>query len=357
MGHDSPWANTITQSLQAQGHEIHVLDFEEMAFGGMPTNEADTKRFLERYDSAHLVTERRSFLALVGPLRMLARRLEPDLVLCLYGGRFSLAAYLSGVRPYAVYVVGSDVLLASRTQRWINRVVLNRAALVIANGEFLAAQTRKQAPRARVETLLLGVDVKTLQPRTRLAMPRIFNHRTFSATYNNESIIRALAALGPDVPPFEMIFASGGPQLEQAIALADAILPPHIRPRVQFWRGKALRNDILSALAESDFYVSMTRSDGTATSVLEAMSCGVFPILSDIPPNRPLVDLPAGIGALVPLEDQPALVDQIRRCLQDVPAYRARAERIRSHVSRFANSTVNLVSLARSLASAANVSA
>ncbi len=167
MGHGSPWSNEVALSLQSMGHEIHLLDFATLAKGGMPTNLADVTDTLRRYDSVLLIPRPRSqslqHLALIRPLRRLARRIRPHLILCLYAGRFALAAYFSACRPYAVYVVGSDVLLAGALQRQLNRITLSAASLVLANGEHLAQQTRIQAPSAKVESLLLGVDVRTAQ--------------------------------------------------------------------------------------------------------------------------------------------------------------------------------------------------
>ena len=353
MGHTSPWANGIASALKDLGHEIHLLDFDTLAFGGMPTNPQDTQALLGTYDSATHVPRPASSLAqhfaLVGPLRHLARRIAPDLVLCLYAGRFALAAFLSGVRPYIVYVVGSDVLLAGRAQRLLKRRLLTSASLVLANGIHLATVTRAQAPAAKIETLLMGVDVEKWKPKPRLDVPRIFNHRTFLAVYNNEVIIRALAKLPPDIPRFQMIFASGGPELEQGIALADRILPARIRPLVEFWRGEARREDIRSALAQTDIYVSMSRSDGTATSVLEAMSCGALPILSDIPANRPFAGPESSLGALVDPDDDDALARQLEHTLRNIVEYRAGASAIREYIRSTADAAVNMPLLARRL--------
>jgi glycosyltransferase involved in cell wall biosynthesis len=42
-------------------------------------------------------------------------------------------------------------------------------------------------------------------------------------------------------------------------------------------------------LRSADIYVSTSLSDGTSVSLLEAMACGVFPIVTDIPGNRPWI--------------------------------------------------------------------
>jgi len=353
MGHTSPWANEIATALKRLGHDVHLLDFDTLAFGGMPTDAADTADMLRAYDSTTLVRRPRSpfaqHFALVLPLRRVARRIKPDVTLCLYAGRFALAAFLAGVRPYVVYVVGSDVLLAGRVQRLINGKVLTAASRILANGEHLTDATREQAPAAKIETLLMGVDVEQWKPRPRLEVPRIFNHRLFSDVYNNDLIIRALAKLPPDIPRFQMIFASGGPRLEDSITLADRILPARIRAYVEFWRGAARREDIRSALAETDIYVSMARSDGTATSVLEAMACGAFPILSDIPANRPFAQPMEGRGFLVNPDDDAELARRLEHALRNVAECRERSSTVRDYIRKTADASVNMALLSERL--------
>ena len=158
---------------------------------------------------------------------------------------FACAAWLSRVRPYAVWVVGSDVLLANRPLRLINRFSLGSAALVFANGAHLAERAKRQAPSATVENLLIGVDSEQFLPATRTGPARLFNHRWFAPVYDNPTIIRALALLPPDIPPFQMTFASGGPDLAAAKTLASEVLPARLRESVRFLDGKLRRHELL----------------------------------------------------------------------------------------------------------------
>ena len=79
---------------------------------------------------------------------------------------------------------------------------------------------------------------------------------------------------------------AGGPLLEDHREWARVNMDQETYQRVTFLGGLA-SDGVLRALQESDYFVSMSKSDGTATSVLEALSCGLTPILSDIPANRP----------------------------------------------------------------------
>lgn len=44
--------------------------------------------------------------------------------------------------------------------------------------------------------------------------------------------------------------------------------------------------DVGNLLYKNDVFISIPSSDSTSVSLLEAMCCGLFPIVSDLPANR-----------------------------------------------------------------------
>jgi glycosyltransferase involved in cell wall biosynthesis len=70
----------------------------------------------------------------------------------------------------------------------------------------------------------------------------------------------------------------------------------------------------IELVAASRFLLSWTWTDGTPTSVIEAMAVGTIPIVSDTAPNREWVE--DGVnGILVPLDDLPALYRKVEEAL------------------------------------------
>jgi L-malate glycosyltransferase len=327
MATHSPWSQSVAASLTALGHEVHVVDVEKGPKGGIgsPTIAGirdDYNRFQGSVAGVHRLTSPvggplRHFWA-APQLRRLFRQLQADMALTLYGGGFGLMAYLSGIRPYCVYVVGSDVLLATAAARRFNRLAFRAAAQVFANGGYLADRTRAQAPGARVTALLIGVDTGQLTPADFSRRPvQIICTRGFEPVYNSGAIVRALARLPVGLPEYRMVFTSAGGLLPEARALADRLLPPAVRGLVEFSCGGS-HAAILQALSHSHIFVSMSRSDGTATSLLEALGTGLFPVLSDIPQNREWIDRGVGNGRLVPLDDDDALAEALGDCIAGV---------------------------------------
>lgn len=62
-------------------------------------------------------------------------------------------------------------------------------------------------------------------------------------------------------------------------------------------------DDVAPYLRAADFFVSSSRSEGMPNAVLEALSCGLYLLLSDIEPHRELLALAPGAGELLPLAD------------------------------------------------------
>jgi glycosyltransferase involved in cell wall biosynthesis len=58
---------------------------------------------------------------------------------------------------------------------------------------------------------------------------------------------------------------------------------------------------------------------------MEALACGVFPVLSDIPANAEWIDPALENGLLVPLDDPPSLASALTRAIDD-EGLRSRAE-------------------------------
>ena len=74
--------------------------------------------------------------------------------------------------------------------------------------------------------------------------------------------------------------------------------------------GAVPHQKVAEYLQASQIYLSMSLSDGASTSLLEAMACGTFPIVSDIPANREWI-VDGDNGFLVSPLDPKKLAQQI----------------------------------------------
>ena len=358
MMHLSNWSWAIASDLQSMGHEVHVFDVIGRPISGIasydtPGIKDEYEVFKSKVTAIHLITSlvhgNLRYVLAAPRLWKLARSIKADIILTLYGGGYSTMAYLSGFRPFAVYAVGSDILMHSGYRRLINRLVLEGASQVFANGEYLAATAKSLAPNVNVISLLIGIDLKMIPvAEHRPGTVGIICTREFSYIYNNEAIIRAISRFPQDCPDFRMVFVSAGELLQQAISLADSVLTPDIRAKVVFLQGVPF-DKLLEGLKNSHLYISMSRSDGTAASLLEAMGAGLFPILSNIPPNIPWIDPERQNGILVPVDDTEALSQSILKAIREVNTLGRHAEYNRNLIKEKANSVENHIKLEKRL--------
>jgi glycosyltransferase involved in cell wall biosynthesis len=363
MALSSPWSRLIAQRLTALGVELHLVDLQARGEGGGylstgPASATDSVSSLEsRVASLHRVLPPRSMIPRLihsaRALRRIAREHKAEVILSLYGGSLAATSYLSGFRPYVVYVVGSDVLLADWLQKRIARVTLTGAEAVLANGKYLASKTRELVPKANLTALYMGADIQRFSFSDKAAgSPTFVCTRGFLPVYNNATIIRAFGSLG-DVPSdIAVSFLSSGPLLAESIALANKLIAPSWRGRMVF-RGGVSDTAIKDALQSASYYLSASLSDGASSSLLEAMACGLFPIISDIPANREWITHEKN-GLLFPAGDDSALRECVRRAIAGEPWMAQARISNRRLVEENANIDVSMRTLVGILASSRN---
>jgi glycosyltransferase involved in cell wall biosynthesis len=356
----SPWSRSIAAELASLGHFVHLIDFENTNTDGsylLPDDYFQAQSINDlRRKAAHVHLLRSLYRSNVRyitcsfELQRICRDFRIDVLLSLYGGGWALLAYLSGFRPYVVYVVGSDILLARTLYRPINRCTLTNSAAVIANGKHLARQSKSAAPRANTIPLVIGVDTQRFVPCRGLSSDpvRIISTRGFLPIYNHEFLIEGLARLTPHGPNVEVTFTSKGRSLDAVRLIADRTLSPPMRRRVTFLGG-VTTEELVASLQLSDVYVSLARSDGTSICLLEALACGLFPILSDIAPNREWIDPSLENGILVPLDDPEALAAALLRATTDSSLRSRAAQTNRRLVLERADIRKNMTVLAERL--------
>jgi glycosyltransferase involved in cell wall biosynthesis len=326
MSRNSPWSREAVIRLAALGHQIHLLEvclLDRHTY--LNVDDPSQAKDIEEFERSIFVTKRIKpwpvsnvrYVAASWALHRILKNQRCDLLLTLYGGGFATMAYLSGFRPYVVYVVGSDVLLGGPVKKSFSRYFFNAASAVMANGKYLAERTRELAPKASVQCLYLGTDTMKFTPASSRSRPvKIVCTRGFSEIYNNEYLIHALREIPPSTEVFRLTFAAPGPLLNKVREVADQILSPAIRSSIEFLGGVG-RDRMAELLRDADIYASVSRSDGTSLSLMEGLACGLFPVVSDIPANREWVSNESKNGILVPLDEPKTLAAALVRAICD----------------------------------------
>ena len=319
--HTRRWA----RALRDRGHELRLLTAHASAAPEVP----------ERVVGRAVPVRALHYLSALPAVREEIRVFRPDVTVAHFLPNYGFLAALSGARAWMVACWGSDLLVNARRSplhRARARWVLGRAPLVHVDARVLAeAAVDLGAPLGRVWTRAWGVDTAAFAPAAPAAgegagPTRILWTRQLEAIYDPEPFLRALGALKRRGLSFRASMAGDGPMRERVRALIaeeDLAREVALEGFVGEERLRALYRD-------SDVYVSVSRSDSTSQSLLEAMAAGVLPIVTDIAGNREWVTHRRE-GYLVPVGDQDAIACAIAEAARE-PERRAMAARARARV-------------------------
>jgi glycosyltransferase involved in cell wall biosynthesis len=246
--------------------------------------------------------------AAVGRVRDIAAGFRPHVVNAHFVPNYGTIATRLGHHPWVLSTWGSDVMTdpdKSVFHRWRTRRALRSADWVTSDA---AVMTEKIAGFGvapdRILTFPYGVDTRLFcAPQAAPPDgPAIISIRKFEAVYSVATLVDAFSGVLDTLPGARLTLAGDGSlrgeltQRANDSAGADRIEMP----------GAFDHEEVPSLLARHHIYVSTATSDTTSVSLLEAMACGLFPVVTDIPANREWVEDGRG-GLLFPPGDTAAL--------------------------------------------------
>lgn len=319
--------HNLARTLPGRGVEIHVVVLQyhgQFAEG------------LEQHATLHQVSPM-GRLSMLWPTQLVTtlRGIAPDVVHSHSGVwlKAARAARQAGV-PALVHTEHGRPDTIAFADRWLDRRAAGITNVIIAVSDALASTLRRQTSRcdSQVRVIINGVDVEQVRPAEDLATQRAALGLPVEATLigsigrlepvkNYGLALRALAALrrmGSGAHPW-LILAGDG---TERASLEQQARDLGVSDRVQFlgWR-----TDAEQLYRAFDLFTLPSRSEGTSISLLEAMSSGVCPVVTDVGGNRAV--LGSGLAQLlVPDDDAMAMASMWQRML-DAPAARANAGR------------------------------
>jgi glycosyltransferase involved in cell wall biosynthesis len=286
-------------------------------------------------------------------LRALLRELDPDLVIGYYVTSYGLMAARSWDGPLVVAAAGSDVGRASDILRaHIARFVLTRCDLVIAWADHMSrALTLRGADRTRIMVLPRGIDTATFSlvgPARKPACPfAIVWTRSLKPVYDPDTAVRGFELFVRAGHDAHFTMLGHGPLARNIDTLTAQL---GMTARITRLGVISDTSTIAEHLRGADVYLSTAVSDGASASLFEAMACGAFPVVADIPANREWITHGRN-GLLFPPRDAGALSRALRHAF-DSPALRGAAvglntELVQRRLDRGRNSAVLVEALTR----------
>jgi glycosyltransferase involved in cell wall biosynthesis len=291
--HSRRWAC----ALDERGHEVRLFTLQDVPTGFPPSERISVVRLPSRGIPDLLR------YPLAGPgLNRELERFRPDLVDAHFVPNYGLLGAMSGRHPLVVNCWGSDLLVAADPFRRARvRWVLGRADRVFVDAANLAEAARGfGVGDDRLRLIPWGVDSRRFSfaagggarrairdqwpERWRSATegdgPVVVSTRVLHPIYDVATLVRAWSSVCHRHPGARLLIVGDGPELENLRGLARSAAGT-----VAFL-GRLPHEELPRLLSGADVYVSTSLSDSTSVSLLEAMSAGCYPVISDIEGNR-----------------------------------------------------------------------
>jgi len=228
------------------------------------------------------------FTALSG-FKKIIRDFEPDLINCHFVPNYGMLGALSKFHPLVISAWGSDILVSAQKSvfhQFKAKNILEAADLVLSDADMLTMACQKIGPKIKKAlTIPYGVSEKYLilgrhrKPNDGIKF-KLASTRQLEPLYRVEDFMRAAGTLS-ERNKFEISIIGDGSQRDNLHNIASEF---DFNDRI--FSGPLAHDKLMTALLNSDIYVSCSESDSTSVSLLEAMACGCFPIVSDIAGNR-----------------------------------------------------------------------
>ncbi len=244
------------------------------------------------------------------------RDFGPDVISAHYVISYGWLASFCSACPAVVTAWGSDLLRAAGRsllhRRRIARAMAHASYCTVDNENLRRAAAEYIDPD-RIVRVLFGIDRHAFANIVKSSFPgdgpiRIIAPRGFQPVYDPDTVIRAATLVRGRIDTrIDMLGdKERGDELAQEVqkqSLADIVSVHPFIPN---------HNDFHAALREYDIYLSTSLSDSTSVALLQAMSAGVFPVVTDIEGNREWIT-PGRNGLLFEPKSASSLAEAIIR--------------------------------------------
>jgi glycosyltransferase involved in cell wall biosynthesis len=320
-------ANWLEHFATELGHEVHVISFTQV------TREI---KGVILYDLA--TRNKLLLLTKILTLRKLFRQIELDLVVAYRVQSYGFLSACTGFHPLILVAQSRTVVWPpnSRIMAWFCQYAIRRADWILSWAEHTTHRLiQLGADQSIIDTFPRGVRPELFFPKPESTPSNgqtIITTRSLEPGYKYDDIIHAVHDLIDIMPGLKYQIAGEGQCRRHLEKIVQQV---GLNPHVEFL-GYVPNVNLPDRLREADVYVSAYLEDGVSMSLLEAMACGLLPVVPDTEPNHMWIQ--DGVnGLLFRPGDHVSLVQKLHEALSN-PSLRKKA---REHNIKFIHEKVN----------------
>lgn len=279
----------------------------------------------------------------------LLKKDRPDLLVGSYASTYGFVSAKTEYHPFVLIAYGSDILLEPKNLFLRKRVslALSRADLVILDSDVvekaainLGVKQDRILKFPRFDALWISAIKNTngsFKSNHGYTDKRIILHtRWFETVYNVETVVEAFALVNKKIRDTVLVLVGDGSKRGNIKTLVDRLGLSHC----VYFTGRLEREEVIALNDEADVYVSASLSDGTSSSLIEAICRGTPVVVSDSDGNREWIK--DGVtGTLFNPTSHLELAEKIIVVLQEPNIYKQMAFQAKSDVFARANWQTN----------------
>lgn len=308
-----------------RGYELHLID---MSSESKPVIPDVTYHSLPQPSRSRLLT----YISWSYSVYRIVRAIRPDVLHAHYAYGPGTVAAFARYHPFMLTTWGSDLLI-NVDHSWERRLAIRH---VLRSADYVTCMTESMvkvaqmlgADMSRIEVAPWGIDADIFYPalpdssgngtfkRRTGRRPSVVSLRALKAIYNPLDIARSIPLVWRRTPHVEFIIRTYGCDRELLDAFQAIVSESGVADSVEYIGELSDDHAIANLYRNADVAVSVPSSDAMPVSVLEAMGCGVVPVLGDLPSLRELFTHEREV-LFVPVGDVTTLAEAILRLLTD----------------------------------------
>ncbi len=297
------------------------------------------------YRLIRLLELTKAFLTIKG----IVKKFKPDMVIAERTTSYGYLAARSGIKPIAIAQQGMTDLwpvnsLAYPFKKIIQKYAYQKADLIHAWGKVMADHMQESGVEMQKVMVLpkgINLDFFTFNQTEKHEIINAIVTRSLHPEYQHDLILKAFSRLKQNKIPFQLTIIGDGIELKNLQNLAKEL---NIENEVIF-TGRIDNNSIPTYLQKSNYYISMPTTEGVSASLFEAMACGCFPIVSDLPGNRHWIQQKEN-GILVASENATKLADELQWAFENKELTQKAIIANRKFIEENANYKTNMTKIA-----------
>lgn len=285
------------------GYEVHVISHSENKLIGATVH--------------YINYSIKNFIFKVNEVHKLIKEINPDILHAHQANTCGLYAVTYNAKNTIVSAWGSDVLLSPKRSfimKMIVKYVLKNAAFITSDSYYMSEKiVELGGNKEKVLTFPMGIeddfDANRHEYDVNDSTLRIISTRRLEVLYNVDIIIKGFYEALKENSKLSLTIAADG---ADAFRLKELVENLGIVDKVSF-TGRYDLKLLGSMLSGNDVFISIPKSDSTSVSLLEAMYCGVFPVVCDLPANKEWI-VNEDNGLVLPQCDPQKVKDAILWC-------------------------------------------